>query len=214
LARVIALDRGKGKGKSKGTGVSVDGQKVIPIDPAVALREGLKAGQELPEDRVAALLKASGDEKCYNAALRYLGYRPLSESEMRQKLARRGFDEDCIGATIGRLREKGLMDDAEFARFWKDNRQSFGPRSRWLIGQELKQKGVPQEAIDSVLDDVDDSENAYNLGRIKAKLLKDCDYETFRRRLGDHLKRRGFGYGVIINTIERLWKERDTTSQE
>jgi regulatory protein len=214
LARVIALDRGKGKGKSKGTGVSVDGQKVIPIDPAVALREGLKAGQELPEDRVAALLKASGDEKCYNAALRYLGYRPLSESEMRQKLARRGFDEDCIGATIGRLREKGLMDDAEFARFWKDNRQSFGPRSRWLIGQELKQKGVPQEAIDSVLDDVDDSENAYNVGRSKARFLKECDYESFRRRLGDHLKRRGFGYGVIINTIERLWRERDTTSQE
>jgi len=206
LVRVIALDRGKGK--SKGTGLSLDG-RIIPIDPAIALREGLKAGQELPADRVAALLKASNDEKCFNAALRYLSYRPLSESEMRQKLARRGFDEESVGATIVRLRERGLMDDADFARFWKENRQSFSPRSRWLIGQELKQKGVPQEAIDSVLGDIDDSENAYSVGRSKARLLKDCDYESFRRRLGDHLKRRGFGYGVIINTVERLWRERD-----
>ncbi len=206
MARVVSLNRGKGK--IKGTGLSLDG-RVIPIDPVVALREGLKAGQELDADRVAALLKASGEEKCYNAALRYLGYRPLSESEMRLKLAGRGFDEDCIETTLGRLREKGLMDDAGFARFWKENRQSFSPRSRWLIGQELKQKGVPQEAIDSVLGDIDDSENAYSVGRSKARLLKDCDYESFRRRLGDHLKRRGFGYGVIINTVERLWRERD-----
>ena len=32
--------------------------------------------------------------------------------------------------------------------------------------------------------------------------------ESFRRRLGTYLKRRGFGYGVIKETIERLWQER------
>ena len=29
---------------------------------------------------------------CYNSAVRLLGYRPRSESEIRQRLSRRGFD--------------------------------------------------------------------------------------------------------------------------
>jgi regulatory protein len=209
VARITALKWGTGK--SRKAGVSLDGGKAIFIESVVALKEGLRVGQELSADRVAALLKANTSEKCYNAALRYLGYRPLSESEMGQKLSRHGFDEDTIRSAIDRLREKGMMDDAGFARFWKKNRQSFGPRSKWLIGQELKHKGVPQEAIDSALGDIDDAENAYRVGTAKLRILKDCDYESFHRRLGDHLKRRGFGYGVIIKTVDRLWKEREIT---
>jgi regulatory protein len=207
MAIITALKMGRGKGSK--TGVSLDGGKAIFIDPGLALREGLKVGQELSPDGVAALLKANTGERCYNTALRYLGYRPRSESEMREKLGQRGFDDGCIQAALERLKGKGLMDDAEFARFWKENRLSFGPRSRWLIGHELKQKGVPQEAIETILGDVDDADNAYRAAVNKARILKDCDYESFRRRLGDHLKRRGFGFGVIIKTVDRLWKERE-----
>jgi hypothetical protein len=35
------------------------------------------------------------------------------------------------------------------------------------------------------------------------------DYQSFRRRLGGYLKRRGFGYGVINHTVERLWQEHE-----
>jgi len=33
------------------------------------------------------------------------------------------------------------------------------------------------------------------------------DYQVFRRRLGDFLKRRGYGYGVVQETVARLWRE-------
>jgi len=33
------------------------------------------------------------------------------------------------------------------------------------------------------------------------------DYQTFRRRLGEYLGRRGFSYNVISETTERVWKE-------
>lgn len=209
MAKITAIRWAKGK--SRKAGVSLDGGKAILIDQGLALREGLKIGQELSRERVAALLRANDGEKCYNTALRYLNYRPRSESEIRQKLGQRRFDDESIQAALARLKGKGLMDDAEFARFWKENRQSFKPRSRWLISHELQQKGVPQETIEAVVDDVDDADTAYAVAANKARLLKGCDYESFRRRLGDHLKRRGFGYAVIIQTVERLWREREIT---
>jgi hypothetical protein len=37
--------------------------------------------------------------------------------------------------------------------------------------------------------------------------LSSSDYQAFRRRLGEHLGRRGFGYEVIKETVERVWQE-------
>ena len=48
---------------------------------------------------------------------------------------------------------------------------------------------------------------AYQADLHKAQHLPKQDYEVFRRRLGDYLKRRGFGYTVISQTVKRLWQE-------
>ena len=206
MAKITALNWGKGRNKK--ANVSLDGKPALSLEPEVALKEGLMVGQELSDSRTAALVKASHQQQCYNAALRYLDYRPRSEYEMRQRLRQRGFDKDSIQAALSRLKEQGLIDDSDFARFWKDNRQSFSPRSQWLVGLELKQKGVPREFIKQVVSTIEDAENAHRVAVSKAHSLADCDYQSFRRRLGEHLKRRGFSYGVIIKTIERLWQER------
>ena len=207
MAKITALNWGKGRGKK--ASVLLDDKPALNLEPEVVLKEGLAVGQELSASRMAALTRASRQQECYNAALHYLDYRPRSDQEMRQRLHQRGFDKDSIQAALSRLKEQGLLDDGDFARFWKDNRQSFSPRSQWLIGLELKQKGVPKEVIEQVVNTIDDAENAYRVAVSKASRLADCDYQNFRRRLGDHLKRRGFSYGVIIKTIERLWQERE-----
>ncbi len=206
MARITALRLGKGRNKK--ANVSLDGKPALNLEPEVALKEGLKVGQELSASRIEALIKASRQQSCYDAALRYLSYRPRSEYEIRQRLYQRGFDNNSIRAVLSRLKEQNLIDDGDFARFWKDNRQSFSPRSQWLTRLELKQKRVPDEIIEQVVSTIDDAENAYSVATIKARSLTQCDYQSFRRRLGEHLKRRGFGYGVIIKTVERLWQER------
>ena len=153
----------------------------------VALQEGLKIGQDLSDDRIQELNRTSRQQDCYNAALVFLGYRPRSEHELKQRLYRRGFDSASIKAALALLKEKELVDDAEFARFWRDNRQSFSPRSRWLICRELRQKRVPDDVIEQAVGEIDDSANAYSVAQAKARRLNDCDYQTFRRRLGARL---------------------------
>jgi len=207
VAKITALRFGKGR--SKKVNVSLDGRHAFNLELDVAIKERLKVGQEISAGQVEALKKAGYQQRCYDAAARLLGYRPRSEHEMKQRLAQHGFDKATIGAVLARLKEQGLVDDGNFARFWRDNRQSFSPRSQWLTRVELRQKGVPDEIINQVVSSIDDADNAYRTAKKKADSLTITNYQDFRRRLGEYLKRRGFNYSVIIKTIERLWQERE-----
>ena len=206
MKRITALHAGKGR--SKRVNVFLDGKFAFSLGAEVAMKEGLQVGQKLSSSQVEALDRYDYLHRCLNAAARYLSYRPRSESELRERLQQRGFDGDSVEAVIVKLKKQGLVDDVAFARFWKDNRQSFRPRSRWLTRLELRRKGVTDHIIDQVVDAVDDNESAYRAAQSKARSLTVSDYQNFRRRLGEYLKRRGFDYGVIKHTVEQLWRER------
>ena len=200
------------KGRQKRVALFLDGKFAFSLEPEVALSEGLKVGHGLSSNQIEDLLKTNRFRRCIDAAYHFLSYRPRSEDEVRNRLGRRGFDDESIEAVIGRLKEEGLIEDLAFARFWRENRQTFSPRSRRLTGLELKAKGVQLEVIDQVLGGLDDEDSAYRAASVKAGRLKTDDYQTFRKRLGAYLSRRGFGYGVINSVVRRLWQENQDLS--
>lgn len=206
MAIITALRTSRGRGKR--VTVSLNGKSAFSLEAEVAVKEKLKVGQELASGQIEALAESDQFQRCNNAAAHYLSYRPRSEHEMRQRLLRRGFSGDTAEAVLKRLREQGLADDTAFAEFWRDNRQSFSPRSQYLTGLELRQKGVSSDIIERVVSTICDGDNAYRAATSYAHRLPLADYESFRRRLGGYLKRRGFGYGVIKETTERLWQEK------
>jgi regulatory protein len=197
-----------GKSREKRVNVFLDGGYSFSLLAEVALKKGLKKGQEISESEIEELKGTDRYQRCYNAAVRYLGYRPRSESEVRQRLYRHGFDTECTEKTIGRLKEQGLVDDTEFARFWIENRETFSPRSRRLAALELQRKGLDRDTIEKIADKVNDSESAYRAAVNKANRLAATDFTTFRRRLGGYLRRRGFSYDIINTTVEEVWRER------
>jgi regulatory protein len=206
MKKVTALRAGRRQGKR--VNVFLDGKFTFSLEAGVAVKQGLEVGQELSEGDIEALTRADLRHRCLNTALHYLSYRLRSEAELRGRLGQRGFDGDDVEAVIARLKEQGLVDDLAFAQFWKDNREAFRPRSRWLTKLELRQKGVANEIIDQVVADVDEEDSAYRAAVSRVRSLPRADYQSFRRRLGEYLKRRGFSYQVITHTIERMWQER------
>lgn len=206
MAIITALKNGRGRGKR--INLFLDGRFALSLGAELAVKEKLAVSQELSARQIEALASSEHFGRCFDAAARYLGYRPRSEHELRQRLRQRGFSGDSVEAVLTKLKEKRLVDDIAFAEFWKDNRQSFSPRSQWLTKRELQQKGVAGEIIDQVVSNIDDADNAYRAAATRARSLKVADYQGFRHRLGGYLKRRGFGYGIIIKTIERLWQEK------
>jgi regulatory protein len=150
----------------------------------------------------------SGYQTCLDAAYRYLGYRPRREFEVRARLRQRGFGSLSIEKALQELRAKGLLDDLAFARFWKENRESFSPRSAALLARELRTKGIAPHIVAEVTDDLDEEANAYRAAQKTARRLACNDYDRFGDGLASFLRRRGFDYDVIARVVDRLWHEK------
>lgn len=188
--------------------VYIDGELALSIDRKTAIDNGLKKGIILDEKRINYLKNLDAFQRCMDAALNFLSYRPRSEMEIRQRLTRRGFEIYIVNHVLKQLKEQSLINDKEFGKYWIYNRNSFNPKSKTLLKVELKQKGVNKEIVNELIVDVNDEENAYNVAMKKAHALERLEYDDFRTKLFNYLKLRGFGYEVIYRVCVRIWQEK------
>ncbi|HUI88624.1 MAG TPA: RecX family transcriptional regulator [Anaerolineales bacterium] len=170
----------------------------------------LKVGQELSNDRIMSLQVEDDHERAYQQAMIYLSYRARSESEIRKNLSKHEFAQDVIEHTIERLRENRLADDKQFARAWVENRTAFRPRSRRALQMELRQKGLSDEATQSALEGLNEEALAYEAGLKQARRLRSKEWSEFRKKISEHLARRGFSYSVVSAVVSRIWNETHT----
>ena len=192
--------------------VYLDGEFAFGLAAIVAA--WLKVGQELGEEKIVRLQAEDAREVTYQKALHFLSYRPRSSAEVRQNLSRRGVAEELIEATIARLQENGLLNDAQFARQWVENRSEFRPRSRAALKMELRRKGLADEVIQSTLETgVDEEALARQAARKQARRYAGLEWQEFRQKLGGFLARRGFSYEVIAPVLSEVWQEIGQTAE-
>jgi len=193
--------------------VFLDGKFAFGLQATVAA--SLQVGQALSPEDIDQLRKRDEAEVAYERALGFLSYRPRSRAEVETYFRRHKVMPEVIETVTERLLAAGLLDDSAFASYWVENREAFRPRGARALRFELRRKGVPDAVVEEAIGDVDESEGAYRAARERARRLGGLDYPTFRRRLGGFLQRRGFGYGVVKETVERLWQEsRDSKEDE
>ncbi len=174
----------------------------------------LRVGQELSEEKIASLKVEDEREVTYQKALHFIGYRPRSSAEVHRNLIKRGVPETLAQETIERLQRAGLVNDEAFARTWVENRNAFRPRSRSLLKMELRQKGLTDETIQSVLAEQDNEEAlALEAARKYMRRLEGLDWPEFRRKLGGFLARRGFSYTTLAPVVSEFWKEIQTADE-
>lgn len=187
--------------------IVVDGEAALTVGQDIAAERALHEGQRVTEAELRALAEDDGRRRALDAALRLLSYRPRSERETRDRLRRRGFARGHIDHAVTRLRQLGYLNDADFARFWAEQRNSLSPRGRRLIRSELLAKGVPADVAAAAIAELSDDDAAYQAAVRHLRSVRGLDYRQFRERLGMFLTRRGFSYEVARRTIQRCWEE-------
>ena len=75
-----------------------------------------------------------------DAALRILGVRDHSVSEMEKKLQARGFEEAEISSAVDRLVDYKYLDDQKFASLVARSHTGLGRRG---LSNEMKKRGIP-----------------------------------------------------------------------
>ena len=205
MSKITGLKQGKTRAKR--INVYVDDKFALSLTPETAKKERLSAGQDLGKEALEALAEKDIRQQCFNAAVRFLGYRPRSESEIKQRLVRYGFEEIIIGKTLDKLKDSGFVNDTDFARLWVENRDALRPRSKSMTKMELKRKGLEADIIENAISAIDERDSAYRAAQSRARRLESLDYNDFRLRLGQYLGRRGFSYAIIKEITEKVWKE-------
>jgi len=192
--------------------IYLDGEYAFGLARIVAA--WLKVGMELSDEKIKQLQCDDTEEVAMQKAMRYLSYRPRSIVELCQKLRIQGFENKVIDNVVDKLCEHKLLGDDKFASLWVENRMTFRPRSRRMLTNELKQKGVAEDTIMHALEDVNDEDAAYQLGLHFIRKNRSLEWPVFRQKLYEYLVRRGFDYGTIKSVVRQVWLENHETQGE
>ena len=107
--------------------------------------------QQVQSDAARTALEVAG---------RLLSRRPYTEAELRERLARRGLDEDLVEHTLARLGALDLVGDGSFAKQWVEERAERKGLGSRRLRAELERKGVAPDLIEEALQAEADSELA------------------------------------------------------
>lgn len=187
--------------------VFVDGEFAFAVGTQLAVERDVRAGRTISRGELIALEQEEARRSATESALRLLSYRQRSVRELSQRLYRKGYRRPVVEATVARMQELGYLDDAAFARFWSETRQSIRPRSKRLLAADLRSRGIASETADEATAEISDEEAAYEAAGRRIRSFRGLEHRAFRERLGRFLTSRGFSYDVARRTIDRYWEE-------
>ena len=120
------------------------------------------------------------------------------------------LSEAAISEAMERIDAWQLLDDAEFARQWVEQRSAKKGSARSLLRRELEEKGVESAQIGQALQSVTETDERVRAHELIAQRLQrreNSDLSTMeqrtkvKRRLVGFLQRRGYSSGVALSVV-------------
>ncbi len=200
--------------------IFLDGQFAFGADEDLVVDYRLIPGKVIEESLVEKLLFESEVGKLIERMYGLFNIRLRSEKEVRDYLKNLSFKRKIKGENevslaaadllVRKLKNKGLINDLEFARSWVEARLK--KKGMRVILQELYQKGIDKEIIEEVVSGlvtVDSEEKtAQGLLEKKIRVWENLPPLKFRKKASDFLMRRGFQYSLVREVIENFLKKR------
>ena len=156
------------------------------------------------------------EAELYDVAVRALMRRAYSVHEMKQKLERRSDNKLLVQVVMARLKEKGMIDDARYAKQFARQRTETRKQGKYRVARDLRARGIPDRHIASALEEVAQTsdEAAMVRQRIERKLRsfrgphtsKMIDEKKMASIYGS-LLRAGFSADVVRQELKAITKE-------
>ena len=132
--------------------------------------------------------------------------------EVEDKLDDLQYGEGDILVTVERLKELNLLNDEEYAREFVRSRLASKPVSRQKLYLDLKNHKVPEELIQTVLNELPEETEADNAREVAIKYWRQMSAieEPIRReRVLRRLMSRGFSTEASLAAIRQAAEEAD-----
>lgn len=185
----------------KRTVLLADNTEMTTSSDAIAAA-GLSADTTVLDQEQAAAVRAAEPDSARDRALRLLGYRERSTSELEARLLEDGYSHAVVESVLHHLIRVGLVDDSRFAAEFVRSKASAG-WGKIRIVRSLREHAidvsVTEEALDEWLpegDEVDRALRALRSMRIESRK----DRERALRRLIN----KGFTFSQAKEAVSQL----------
>jgi len=202
----------------------IDHQYAFSLPLEEIYRQKLKTGLILTKEQIDHLQKLGDYTKLLDRTIKYISLRPRSEHELTIWLTTKvKLSPESLTFTkiIDKLHQLDLLNDENFTNWWNEQRQTFKPRGPQLLRQELLQKGIDKQLIESVLEKLpSQTDNLRQLAGKKFRQLTGShshqitksQNQTKQRnneitKLRNFLLRKGFSYSQIKPVIDEILNE-------
>ena len=149
---------------------------------------------------------AKGVSRAYNYVCRLLTRRDYTVFQIRTKLKQKSYDTEVAEETIGKFVELGFLDDAAYVGKYVRSRISIKPRSQYLLGLELRKKGISKDLIETYFSEepMDELEVARKLIASKTRRIKNTEPSKRREKAAYILRSRGFNIEIQRKILSLL----------
>ena len=90
----------------------------------------------------------------YIDGLKMLGRRELSEAQIRQRLARKEYDQEAIDEAVARLRDERAINDVRVAEAIARTETSIRRRGKVRVRMQIERAGIAKNIAKAAVDEV------------------------------------------------------------
>ncbi len=177
---------------------------------------GWQENDHIQEEQYRKVRTETVEKRAKLYAMHLLQDQDRTEKELLDKLKRAEYDQQIAQSALDYVKKFGYVDDSRYAEHFVSRNK--GVKSRQVIRQELKKRGVDAYIIEDVLDEhLDDRDEEYAVYRLLKKRRyqpdRDADEDSVkaskeRDKQLRYLASKGFSYAKVKYVFEH-WSDFD-----
>jgi len=193
------------KKKKNRVNIYIDGEFALGLYKDTVIKYHLYENKEITPEEISSIKKFEEFADAKEKVLNFISYRERSRKEIKDYLSNKGIPQVIINKVLNDLEKANLIDDRKFAVTWIKNRNKINPKGNFVLKMELKEKGIEENEIEKLLEDVDEKENAR---KVLNKAVKKYGKKiSAKKKILEYLTRRGFSINTVIEVVNEFYSE-------
>ncbi|WP_029037353.1 regulatory protein RecX [Salinimicrobium xinjiangense] len=139
--------------------------------------------------------------------MQYCAYRDRSQKEVEEKLVEMRMIPAAREEIIIKLMQENFLNEERFARSFVRGKFRIKKWGRHKIKQELKLREISSPLIKLAMTEINENDyrsTLYSLAEKKLALLSETDKFKLKKKLVDHLLRKGYEGSLVFEVSEEL----------
>ncbi|HKK45382.1 MAG TPA: RecX family transcriptional regulator [Balneolaceae bacterium] len=191
--------------------IFVDEAFLMGIAEQTLLEFNLTKGVEITPKLFRKLQREEGRFAVKSYLIKLLGRRDHARKELLTKAIRKEYPKEVIDDVLNELEQKGYINDAGFAEKFASDKSRLNKWGPHKIKAHLFKKGIPksvaEESIRKAFEEENLEETFLNLVlKHKRRFLREEDEYKRRKKIFDHLARKGYRSSDIYKHLDTLMK--------